>query len=579
MFFIIITWVYIAAIFYLYGSMCIDIVRKVVGSPTTYKPHFTTVGIAGMAFTALLSVIICLVLPLNLTAHLILLVIALGYWFMNRGRIKDDLHFYFTEARKSGILIKILFFSFLFTTSFISSLPSSHYDDGLYYSSSIKWLQDYGTVPGLANVNPRIAFNSMWLILQSMFSFPFQPWLLNDLNGLLYMFVFIYSLQGLNKLLQGQISRFTVLQAVFFVPALGLHFSASHDFLLYNINFFTSPSPDVSASFISWYVFLMFINRKDAAAGRPLSEALILIFIGFLLTIKLSTIPIALLAIPILWNWLKEKRFRLAGVVITLNLLTVIPWLIRNVILSGYILFPFSKLDLFNVDWKIAATHVNWHENAVRIWAINPEYPLDKELSVPFSVWFPDWFERLTYIQSVVIILIVLFTGIFFLSGIYQVIRKRGFLKENAALIMAVITCLTGVLFWFYKGPDLRLGFGFNLFYCMIGLALFIHFFIDSFPKQLGLFLAGFTFFVFFTGYFSIWSNAPLKKMTAGLYRNPVPTEKNAVALSPSINLHLMKNETCHYCELPCTMEYEYNVLHPVLRGKTLKEGFKPKPE
>ena len=67
------------------------------------------------------------------------------------------------------------------------------------------------------------------------------------------------------------------------------------------------------------------------------------------------------------------------------------PWIARNIIVSGYPVFPLPVTDVLQVDWKLPVHHVQWQENAVKVYAINPEYDLNKPFTMPFLQWFPVW--------------------------------------------------------------------------------------------------------------------------------------------------------------------------------------------
>jgi hypothetical protein len=56
-------------------------------------------------------------------------------------------------------------------------------DNETYYIQTIKWLNEFGFVKGLANLHPFFAQTSGWHILQSAFSFSYLPFSNNDLNG------------------------------------------------------------------------------------------------------------------------------------------------------------------------------------------------------------------------------------------------------------------------------------------------------------------------------------------------------------------------------------------------------------
>ncbi|EMO63800.1 hypothetical protein LEP1GSC133_1179, partial [Leptospira borgpetersenii serovar Pomona str. 200901868] len=62
--------------------------------------------------------------------------------------------------RKS--IVFIITFPFLLSALIFFLYPPSPfaYDSGLYHIQSIKWIQEYSVVPGLANLHGRFGFNS-----------------------------------------------------------------------------------------------------------------------------------------------------------------------------------------------------------------------------------------------------------------------------------------------------------------------------------------------------------------------------------------------------------------------------------
>lgn len=71
----------------------------------------------------------------------------------------------------------------------------SFIDTYIYHAQAIRWIEEYGIVPGLGNLHNRFAYNSAFLPLQAFFSF---SWIysssLHSLNGFLCAFFLIYFL-------------------------------------------------------------------------------------------------------------------------------------------------------------------------------------------------------------------------------------------------------------------------------------------------------------------------------------------------------------------------------------------------
>ena len=48
-----------------------------------------------------------------------------------------------------------------------------HYDTYLYHAQAIRWIEEYGVVPGLGNLHHRFAYNNSVFSLQALFSLSF----------------------------------------------------------------------------------------------------------------------------------------------------------------------------------------------------------------------------------------------------------------------------------------------------------------------------------------------------------------------------------------------------------------------
>jgi hypothetical protein len=63
-------------------------------------------------------------------------------------------------------------------------LPADQADSGLYYLSSIRWLNEYPVVPGLGNLHGRLAFNQSYLSFAAALNFyPVYGHGKNSING------------------------------------------------------------------------------------------------------------------------------------------------------------------------------------------------------------------------------------------------------------------------------------------------------------------------------------------------------------------------------------------------------------
>ena len=66
-------------------------------------------------------------------------------------------------------------------------------------------------------------------------------------------------------------------------------------------------------------------------------------------------------------------------------------FLARNVVLSGYLVYPFPHLDLFSVDWKVPHEIAERMRLEVKGWAITPGAQCCAAASQPVTQWFGAW--------------------------------------------------------------------------------------------------------------------------------------------------------------------------------------------
>ncbi|HBK83862.1 MAG TPA: hypothetical protein DDZ41_09770, partial [Flavobacterium sp.] len=208
---------------------------------------------------------------------------------------------------------------------FLISLKSAQlptiFDNESYYIQTIKWLNEYGFVKGVANVHPFLGQFSFWHVLQSGFNFSFLTSLSNDINGFLLVIVVYYYFekQEHNPL---DWSFLWIL------------------FLVVYFQFVDAPSPDLPILLFSSIVFYEFIKNSIEVKS-------ILLFIVCIVFIKVTMAPLLLVALY--YIVLNKKLIPYFSII---SLFFGIIWILKNVIISG---LPFYPLTIFptHFDWQM----------------------------------------------------------------------------------------------------------------------------------------------------------------------------------------------------------------------------------
>lgn len=590
---VILSWIYISFIFFGFGLAITALFNRVLqrnhavqnnhavqknNITVPLAPHITILLLLGMVGVAVVASALSLFMPVNALANGIVLLMAILFIALfkkNASAARAQLRY---EINSVPRLLVVLFVAFVLVFAFLSAQPPSHYDEGLYYGTTIKWMEEYGTVKGVANVNTRIGFNSTWFLLNALFSFQYlHLGNFNDLNGLLLLYVFCYSFGAIDGLYRRDHRLSVIVRALMVVPLAAFHFGASSDFLLFNVNFLSSPTADIPVCVLLWLALIWLLELDDRPKHEFDQRAFTIIVIAaFLFIVKPSAAPVLLACVYFFFYYVFKGRFAHAGFITALAILIVAPWITRNIFVSGYLVFPFSAIDVIDADWKVPIHHAQWHENAVRVFAINADYDLDKPFTQTITQWFPGWFGRLSFIQALIFIFSCASAVILFTMFIVRLIRERkSFITANKYFIFATMIAVAGSVFWFMKGPDPRLGYGFTAMLVMLLLAVTLRYFLDRDVRYAGWFitlLLIYNLVFYYRNTFkeivrSGWKKAPPERR--------LPESMETIALPNGINMHIVPSQNLWYAPLPAADKSEFSTIHPVPRGTTLSQGFK----
>jgi hypothetical protein len=176
--------------------------------------------------------------------------------------------------------------------------------------------------------------------------------------------------------------------------------------------------------------------------------------VAFALTIKLSAIGLLPLAV-LLFVELKWKKNLL--IVVALGTFVIIcPWLIRNYILTGYLIYPASFTGIFSPDWKVPIEILNFDRllinNGPKLVSTN-WHAVDQ---MPFWKWFPLWVEG-NFSTGLAFSLLILTTSVgSLIFGIYKALARKNF-----KIMLLFFAVFLAIFFWLINSPDYRFGYAY----------------------------------------------------------------------------------------------------------------------
>jgi hypothetical protein len=527
---------------------------------TVSQPETALVGLIGVIT---LLQLVSIFFPTNFwfVAGLSLLAIFINWQLANRPIRAATTNFY-------KLVRQPVFWLLIVVVLFYAIERPANPDSGTYHLPTIRYVERYAAIPGLGNLFSRLAFNSSFFVFGAAFGFTnLASQTLFPLNGFLLLLFGGYSIGQLQRLNLSPVLRNLQLSIV----CLALFF------LIRQVN---APTADVWATLLTLFVFLVWLN-ENRSSNR--FRAFLLVALAFTcLTVKLATLPILLLLPFVAYqhrHWLRWKH----GIWVTiLACLLIGPWLVRNIILSGYLIFPFTELDLFSVDWKVAKNVAQHEHDFVTFWARFhlPETKFDLEkLTWPFarwvSWWWTNWWFWYNWPNRPTFIMAVVSPVLMASQWVYARERLPG-------LLPAYVVALAGFLFWFLKAPEFRFGYAFIWIAALLPILNLLQ---RPLPTRIATGLVGLTLIGLLVFAAVNRANHKPDSLVALLLIPAKLSHINSGEQNTYYDLHRTRSglsvvvprapcEACLDIEQPCTPFFSDD-LH--LRGQTIAEGFSVK--
>lgn len=330
-------------------------------------------------------------------------------------------------------------------------------DHGLYHLQSVTWISRFAIVPGLGNVHHRLAFNNANFLYASLLNWgPLQErayFVNNTLLGWVMILTCGAGFYGLFKSQARSIQPHNLFYALF-LPVSFNHLSTTH---------LPGYSPDVPNFILQVILAGELLRLVDTQPEQPYyrSQAFfmaLLVAVG--VTIKLAFAAfglLILLALLILWirrfGFNKTLVFTLIRDWVLIGSALLIPWLIRNVVLSGYLLYP-SMVISFPVPWKIPEALVAPIAPIIADWArtVSNSFPYTADLT-----WFSNWWNRFPFLirQTFIFTLIITcFDGLLFLA--LSLLKPAKPIKPDLSSVCLWCIAALSLVYWFLMAPDYR---------------------------------------------------------------------------------------------------------------------------
>ncbi len=452
---VIVIWLYIGITTFIIGYGVLRVITRHLPYCTLNADAYFMCGLVSVTvyaqFFSLFS-------GVGLAANLVLCVLCALIILVNRKAFAETVRLmvFSTEETFSRFVfgaVLVLFFIFAYG----ASRGMIHYDTGLYHAQSIRWIEEYGAVRGLGNLHCRLAYNSSSFALSALYSMAFLGGpSFHCAAGWLSFLLAVVCLSIGKSLRAGRIrtSDFARVMCVYYL-----------------VNIFDemiSPASDYFMVLVAFYIVIRWLDLSERGEKTILPYALLCVLGVFLMTVKLSAALILLLTVYPACRLTGEKRWGETGAYLGLGILTALPFFIRNVVISGWLVYPFTQIDLFDVVWKIPRGLADYDAREIQVWGRG--YTDVAQFDMPVREWLPGWFGTLAGSDKVFVLAAVAAMAVLLAEAAYLIWRKhkeyRASLTDSVArervmspaLFLAQATVAASFLFWLCTSPLIRYG-------------------------------------------------------------------------------------------------------------------------
>jgi hypothetical protein len=559
---IIVTWVALILLFIGVGLLG----RKAFGLPVQRAEDLLYAFWRGWAAQIAFLQIFQLGFPIGRAAVLIVAAAGLAGWLLYRKQVVE-------RVRAAGAYWPLLLvaggIAALVSTEAMRPIQGS--DTPAYHLPTVLWLRNFPILPGLGNLEPRLAFNNAYFLYAALLDFgPFHNNSYELANGLLLMALILLCLVGIRRILLGsaRVNPADLFLALFLGPSLALmnndRFpSLSPDVGLFPlgvvlccqvIRFLSEPAERSETNYQVFWISLV------AAAGMAAKQS----FMGLgLAAILLTLVVWGIRSRP------KARIFRFGSLVIPLVAASAVllPWEARTVVVSGYLGYP-TTFGPLAVDWRMPLPLVQHEENWIRARARNPDVsPGTVTLN---GNWLPAWFQKLPNSITVPLQASALLAIVALATLDY---RRRP--NRPRTLWLLLLLPVGGLTFWFFTAPAYRFALA-SFWILMVGLAVLVAESVTGLQEQhRGL-------LVLIAVLLALWISP---------FSHPYLTERRYLLLPPDnsrlpafttmktdsgLSVHVPTNDECWSTPFPCTDQF-----HPSLELRTpgdMSSGFRIHP-
>lgn len=556
---VLLNWLYIFFITYLLGFGFHKYLSKFLKRDIIYGLPQNI--ICGIVITTVYAQLFSLFYKVGMIANVILLILCIIVIWLNRNELLSLLKKY---KRVIFSWEGVLYLGTMLLIAFFTSRGTIHTDTSLYHAQAIRWYEEYGVVKGLANLQWHFAYNSSYFGFAALFSMAFLGGQsLHCTTGFIAIVLCIWALHHLKYffLHERHIADMCCIAVLFYA--------------LVNLTGFVSPASDYATMFFALYLIARWAEVIESNTKDITTYCFLSILAVYIFTLKMSAGLLVLLVIYPAFYLIKEKRIKEIFTYLILGIVTLMPFLIRNVIISGWLLYPFPAIDLFSFDWKLPVQYVNIDSAQIKVWArclYDPQL-----IDTPIQEWLPIWWNSQEHYTQMLILTNLLAVALDIVILLHLIAHRK---KLNWNLMLLHIVTILSAVAWLFLAAFIRYGLAFLLAIPALAVGMWMQKEESSFYKLLSGCMVVLMFFIL-TPYWDHYFNDDLlfikQNLTEPYYIQQKDYEHSEMRTFDMNGVTIYsptEGQITGYQYFPAS-SYDYMINCTELRGEDVKDGFR----
>ena len=402
-----------------------------------YQNKFNNINdraLLGCIILSFIALILNFFLPLSKEINTIILIFGFVTFFLKRKK----------NFKKKEIYYLIL--SSVITSALIIYSNVNRPDAGLYHLPYISYLNENKIIFGLSNVHFRFGTVSIMQYLSAINN----NVIFKDIGIVLPLasivsFFLIYFFNNVLKIIK-KIETLSLenLFSLFIVI-----------FISYKINRYSSYGNDAVAHLSYFYLISKIIAKKN------ISLSFISLISVFIFLNKITMTPV--LIIP-LFFLITKFRIENLKIIYSFASLFFIVWIIKNIIISGCIIYPVKKTCISSLNWT-DINQISRENISGEAWAKDWPNRLDRKISMEkynknFN-WLSSWFKNHgMYLLKIILPYMLVIISIHLILSSKKSKDRIVFEKNNDVIFLLIISII-GLALFFIKFPLYRYGYSY----------------------------------------------------------------------------------------------------------------------